>query len=149
KNLSFNPLKDVIPVAMTAQAPQVLAINGQLPVTNLKEFIAYAKANPGKVNFGSSGTGGTPHLGALKFAKLAGLQLTHVPYRGAQLATTDLIAGRIQMLHITPLAVIAPARAGLLRILCIAQPNRSPQLPDIPTSAEAGLPGYETSVWFG
>jgi tripartite-type tricarboxylate transporter receptor subunit TctC len=149
KHLSYDPLKDVIPVAMTAQAPQVLVISAQVPAHNLREFIDYAKANPNKVNFGSSGTGGTPHLGALKFGKLAGLQLTHVPYRGSQLATADLIAGRIQMMHITPLAVVGPARAGQLRILTIAQPQRSPQLPDVPTSAEAGLPGYETSVWFG
>jgi tripartite-type tricarboxylate transporter receptor subunit TctC len=149
KDLSFNPLKDVVPVAQAAEAPQVLVISSKVPATNLREFIDYAKAHPGEINFGSSGTGGTPHLGALRFAKLAGVQITHVPYRGAPLATADLIAGRIQMMHITPLPVVGPAKAGLVRILAIAQPNHSPALPDVPTSAEAGLPGYETSLWFG
>jgi tripartite-type tricarboxylate transporter receptor subunit TctC len=149
KHMAYDPLKDVIPVAIAADAPQVLAVTAKLPVHTLSEFIDYAKAHPGQVNFGSSGTGGTPHLGALRFAKLAGVQITHVPYRGSGLATADLIAGRIQMMHITPLPVIGAARAGLVRILAIARPQRSPQLPDIPTSAEAGLPGYVTSVWFG
>jgi tripartite-type tricarboxylate transporter receptor subunit TctC len=142
-------LKDVIPVALAAEAPQVLAITAKLPANTLREFIAYAKAHPGEINFASSGTGGTPHLGALRFAKLAGVQITHVPYRGAALAMEDLIAGRVQMMHITPLPVIGAAKAGLVKILAIARPTRSPQLPDIPTSAEAGLPGYVTSVWFG
>jgi tripartite-type tricarboxylate transporter receptor subunit TctC len=149
KDLPYNPLKDVVPVALAAEAPQVLVISSNVPVHNLQEFIAYAKAHPGEINYGSSGTGGTPQLGALRFAKLADVKITHVPYRGAPLATADLIAGRIQMLHITPLPVIGPAKAGLVRILAIAQPHRSSALPDVPTSAEAGLPGYETSLWFG
>ncbi len=149
KNLPYDPLKDVIPVALAAEAPQVLAITAKLPMTTLREFIDYCKAHPNEVNFASSGTGGTPHLGALRFAKLAGVKITHVPYRGSALAVEDLIAGRVQMIHITPLPVIGAAKAGLVRILAIAQPTRSPLLPDVPTSAEAGLPGYLTSVWFG
>lgn len=140
KNLPYDPLKDVIPAALAAEAPQVLAVTAKLPVTTLREFIDYCKAHPNEVNFASSGTGGTPHLGALRFAKLAGVKITHVSYRSSGPAVEDLIAGQVQMIHITPLPVVGAAKAGLVRILAIAQPKRLPLLPDVPTSAEAGLP---------
>ena len=150
KHLSFDPLKDLVPVALLADAPQLLVINAQLPAKTLQEFIAYAKANPGRINYGSAGSGSTIQIGALLFARLAGLDLVHVPYRGATPAVTDMVGGRIQMMHLSLQPVISHVQSGALRILVVTLPERwKDYLPQVPTSAEAGLPGYEMALWFG
>jgi tripartite-type tricarboxylate transporter receptor subunit TctC len=150
KNLSFDPLRDLTTVAIVADAPQLLVVNSQLPVTNFQEFIAYAKAHPGKVNYGSAGKGSLTEIGAELLARRAGLQLVHIPYRGAIPAITDMVAGRVQMMHISLNPTIAHIRAGTLRpILVVAKDRWIEHLPDVPTSAEVGLPGYEMGIWFG
>jgi tripartite-type tricarboxylate transporter receptor subunit TctC len=149
QHISYDPLKALVPVALVADTPQVLSIAGQVPAHNVQEFIAYAKANAGKVNYGSSGIGSTTHLGAFLFGSLNGLQLTHVLYRSSTLVTLDMIAGRIQMQHSSPLAVLEQARLGKIRMLVVARSERSTLLPDVPSAPEVGLPGYVTPVWFG
>jgi tripartite-type tricarboxylate transporter receptor subunit TctC len=149
-HLSTNPLKDLAPVALIADAPQLLAVNTDLPARTLQDFIAYVKAHPGKVNYGSAGAGSTMHLGANLFAQLAGVQMVHVPYRGATPAIVDLLSGRIQMMHVSLQPIIAHVKAGKLRILAVTLPERwKAYLPDVPTAAEGGLPGYEMALWFG
>ena len=115
-----------------------------------QEFLAYARANPGKINYGSAGTGSLTQIGAEQLARLAGLQLVHVPYRGAIPAVTDMIAGRVQMMHISLNPTYAHIKAGTLRPLAVTVKDRwTDYLPDVPTTAEAGLPEYEMDIWFG
>jgi tripartite-type tricarboxylate transporter receptor subunit TctC len=147
---SFDPLTDLTPVAMIGHAPQLLVIGSTLPAKTFQEFIAYARARPGKINYGSPGVGSLSHIGAEYLAKLAGLKLVHVPYRGAIPAVADMIAGRIQMMHISLNPIIGQIRAGKLRPLVVAAKERwSDYLPDVPSSAELGMPDYEMDIWFG
>jgi tripartite-type tricarboxylate transporter receptor subunit TctC len=148
-SLPFDPLNDIVPVFNIAGAPQLLVVPGTLPVKDLADFIALARANPGKLNYASAGPGSTTHLAADHFARLAGVQLVHVPYRGAGPALTDLIAGRVQMLSVGLAPVQAHLRSGALRALAAASKTRLAAAPDVPTSAEAGLPGWEMTTWFG
>jgi tripartite-type tricarboxylate transporter receptor subunit TctC len=145
----FDPLNDIVPVFNIAGAPQLLVVPGTLPVRSLAEFIALARANPGKLNYASAGPGSTTHLAADHFARLAGVQLVHVPYRGAGPALTDLLAGRVQMLSVGLSPVQAHLRSGALRALTAASKTRLAAAPEVPTSAEAGLPGWEMTTWFG
>jgi tripartite-type tricarboxylate transporter receptor subunit TctC len=147
--LPFDPLNDIVPVFNIAGAPQLLVVPGTLPVANLAEFIALARANPGKLNYASAGPGSTTHLAADHFARLAGVELVHVPYRGAGPALTDLLAGRVQMLSVGLSPVQAHLKSGALRALAAASKTRLAAAPDVPTSAEAGLPGWEMTTWFG
>ena len=147
--LPFDPLNDIVPVFNIAGAPQLLVVPGSLPVANLAQFIALARANPGKLNYASAGPGSTTHLAADHFARLAGVELVHVPYRGAGPALTDLLAGRVQMLSVGLSPVQAHLKSGALRALAAASKTRLAAAPDVPTSAEAGLPGWEMSTWFG
>jgi tripartite-type tricarboxylate transporter receptor subunit TctC len=150
KGLSFDPLRDLVPVAMVAEAPQLLAVSAHVPANTFQEFLAHARANPGKINYGSAGIGSITQIGAELLARLAGLQLVHVPYRGALPAITDMITGRVQMMHISLNPTIAHIRAGTLRPLVVTAKDRwTDYLPDVPTSAEAGLPDYEMDIWFG
>jgi len=148
-SLPFDPLNDIVPVFNVAGAPQLLIVPASLPVKDLAEFIALARANPGKLNYASAGPGSTTHLAADHFARLAGVQLVHVPYRGVGPALTDLIAGRVQMLSVGLSPVQAYLRSGTLRALAAASKVRLAAAPDVPTSAEAGLPGWEMTTWFG
>lgn len=148
-SLPFDPLNDIVPVFNVAGAPQLLVVPASLPVKDLAEFIALARANPGKLNYASAGPGSTTHLAADHFARLAGVQLVHVPYRGAGPALTDLIAGRVQMLSVGLSPVQAYLRSGTLRALAAASKVRLAAAPDVPTAAEAGLPGWEMTTWFG
>src|SRR5215467_9410093 len=148
-SLPFDPLSDIVPVFNIAGAPQLLIVPGALPVRDLAEFIALARANPGKLNYASAGPGSTTHLAADHFARLAGVQLVHVPYKGAGPALADLIAGRVQMLSVGLSPVQAYLRSGSLRALAAASKTRLAAAPDVPTSAEAGLPGWEMTTWFG
>ncbi len=147
KDLNWKPA-DFTGVAMGAVAPHVIVIAKKVPATTLKEFITYAKANPGKLNFASVGQGSVPHLGGVLLNKAAGIDLVHVPYKGAGPATADLVAGQVELLIVTPPSVSAHIRSGAVKALALASAERHPAFPDIPTTAEAGLPGFILDGWF-
>jgi tripartite-type tricarboxylate transporter receptor subunit TctC len=147
--LPFDPIKDFMPVSLVATGSFVVAVNKALPVKSIPELIAYAKANPGKLNFGSSGKGGAPHLATELFASMAGVKMVHVPYRGLGPAVADLIAGQIQVLFADVPLVVEQAKAGNLKALAITGTTRSSVMPDLPTVAEAGVPGYSAGTWYG
>ncbi|HEX4798038.1 MAG TPA: tripartite tricarboxylate transporter substrate binding protein [Burkholderiales bacterium] len=148
-SLPFDPLGDIVPVFNVAGAPQLLVVPGSLPVRDLREFIALARANPGKMNYASAGPGSTTHLAADHFARLAGVQMVHVPYKGTGPALVDLVSGRVQMLSVGYGPVQAHLKSGALKALAAASKTRLAAAPEVPTSAEAGLPGYEMTTWFG
>ena len=149
KQMPFDALKDLIPVAAIGEAPQMIALSTEVPARTFKEFQALAKAKPGTYSYGSAGVGSLPHLSAAEFARLAGIELIHVPYRGNAPAMTDLIAGRIQVASSSIGTFRSAIDAGKIRLLLAATKQRLPYLPDVPSSAEAGLPGYLMSVWIG
>ena len=149
QKLPYDPAKDFAPVIHVATVPNVLLVNNAVPATSLKELIAYAKANPGKVTFASQGNGSTGHMIGEQFKAMAGIDITHVPYRGAAPASQDLLAGHVNMLFdIVPLA-LSNLQSGKVRALAVCAASRLKVLPDIPTIAEAGLPGMEAGAWFG
>jgi len=149
KQMPFDVLKDLLPVAAIGEAPQMIAINAGVPAKTLKEFIALAKAKPGSMSYGSAGYGSLPHLSAAEFVRQAGIEMVHVPYRGNAPATADLLAGRIQLLSSSIGGLRAGLDAGKTRLLLVAARNRLPYIADVPTSAEAGLPDYLMTVWLG
>jgi tripartite-type tricarboxylate transporter receptor subunit TctC len=146
-NLNFNFIRDIAPVAGIVRIPAVMVVNPSVPANTLPEFIAYAKANPGKVNFASAGIGSPPHLAGEQFNMSAGVKMVHVPYRGGPPALTDLLRGQVQVMF-TSLPTIEYIRAGKLRPLAVAGATRSAALPDVPTVGDF-LPGYEASTWNG
>jgi tripartite-type tricarboxylate transporter receptor subunit TctC len=148
KNMTYDPGKDLVPVVGVAAGPQVIAVSTALPVKDLKELIAYAKANPKKVNFGSAGVGTQTHLAGENFAHAAGIDVTHVPYKGEALALTDLIGGQIQMLTPNLGGAVAQVQQGKVRALAVTSRERNAQIPDVPSASEV-LPGFENSGWFG
>ncbi len=141
--------KSFAPVALVAVSPQILAVTPSLPATSLAELIAYAKQHPGKVNFGSAGVGSQPHVLGELLKLVAGIKLTHIPYRGSAPAITDLLGGQIQMMFDTPVVLLSHIQAGRLRALAITSSARSAQLPDVPTMIESGLPRLQASLWSG
>jgi tripartite-type tricarboxylate transporter receptor subunit TctC len=147
KDISWDPVKDFAPVAMLVVAPHVVAINPSLPYQNLKELFDYARANPGKLNYATSGNGSVPHVGMELVKQTLKLDITHVPYKGAGPGVQDVIAGNVQMTVATPPSVVSFVKAGRLRALAIAAKNRLPVLPEVPTTAEAGFPGVEMEAW--
>lgn len=149
KKLPYDPVKDFRILALLTDLPVVMEVHPSVPAKTVAEFVAYAKANPGKVNFGSAGTGGTIHLAGEMFKQIAGVDMVHVPYRGAGPALTDLLAGNIQVMFDTLSTALPPVKGGLLRPLGVSSEKRSPDLPDVPTIAESGYPDYRVSVWFG
>jgi tripartite-type tricarboxylate transporter receptor subunit TctC len=147
--LDYDIEKDFIPIAMIAMPPQVIVVNpGKVQAKTLAEFIAYAKANPAKVNYASAGIGTTHQLAGELFKILTGTNLNHVPYRGAGPAMQDLVAGHVDMMFDGLGSSANQIQSGTLRALAVAAPARSPAVPDVPTSAEAGLKGYEVSTWY-
>jgi tripartite-type tricarboxylate transporter receptor subunit TctC len=149
-SIQYDPVKDFAPVALTATVPLVLAINPGLPAKNLQEFVAYAKANPGKLNYASSGTGTITHLSGALFASQMGLQMQHIPYKGSAPALIDVVGGQTQMMVDTVSTVLPYARDNRLRPLAVAMPRRLAVLPEVPTLEEAAnLPGFEMSAWQG
>ena len=149
KKLPYNTEKDLTPVTAVASAPLMLVTHPSLPVKSVREFIAYAKANPGKLNFGSGGPGTTPHLAGEMLKTMAGIQVIHVPYKGGAPALADLVGGQIQFMCENIPGTLPFVKAGRLRALAITDTKRSPLLPEMPTLDESGLKGYEIVGWNG
>ena len=149
KKLSYDPVKDFRMLALVTDLPVVMEVHPSVPAKTVAEFVANAKQNPGKLNFGSAGTGGTIHLAGEMFKQMAGIEMTHVPYKGAGPALTDLLSGNIQVMFDSMGTALPPVKAGLLRPLGVSSTQRSPDLPDVPTIAESGYPDYAVSVWYG
>jgi tripartite-type tricarboxylate transporter receptor subunit TctC len=147
-NLGFDFLRDIAPVAGIGRTPLVMAVNPALPAKTVAEFIAYAKANPGKVNMGSAGTGGIGHLAGEEFKMMAGVDMTHVPYRGNGPALTGLLGGEVQVLFPSLASGLEFVSTGKLRALAVASAQRAEKLPALPTVAES-VPGFEASTWYG
>ncbi len=147
KDLNWKP-DDFVGVAMGAVAPHVIVIAKKVPAEDLKSFVAYAKANKGKLNYASVGAGSVPHLGGVLLNKAAGIDLTHIPYKGAGPATQDLVAGQVELMIVTPPSVSGHIRSGNVKALALASDTRHPAFPEIPTAAEAGLPGFVLDGWF-
>lgn len=146
--LSFNFIRDIAPVAGIARVPNVMIVPADFPAKTVAEFIAYAKANPGKVNMASSGNGTSIHLSGELFKAMTGVEMQHVPYRGSAPAITDMIGGRVQVMFDNMPSAIQHIRAGTLRALAVTTEKRSPELPDVPTVGDT-VKGYEASAWFG
>ena len=147
--LGYDPLKDFAPVALVAVQPNVLVVHPSVPVHSVTELIAYAKQHPGKLNYASTGVGVAAHLSGELFKAMAGVDLVHVPYKGAQPALTDVLAGQCQVMFATSTSVLPFIKAGRLRALAVTTARRSASLPDLPTVAEAGVPGFESITWHG
>lgn len=147
--MPYDPLVDLAPITRPALAPNILVVNPALPVRTIKDLIELARAKPGQLNFGSSGQGGSPHLAGEMFNLMAGVDMRHVPYKGAAAGLTDLIAGQIQLSFASMPSVIAHVRSNRLRGVAVTTLTRSPLAPELPTVAESGLPGFETSAWQG
>ena len=148
KNLKFNILTDIAPVAGIMRVPNVMEVNPNFPAKTVPEFIAYAKANPGKVNMGSSGVGTSVHMSGELFMSMTGIKMAHVPYRGSSPALTDLMAGTVDVMFDNVPSSIGHIQGGKIRPLAVTTDARSKALPDVPTVAET-VPGYEASAWFG
>jgi tripartite-type tricarboxylate transporter receptor subunit TctC len=145
----FQPLKDLIAVSKVSSSPLILAVNPALPAASVRELIAHAKRNPGKLNFATSGNGSAPHLAAVLFVRLAGVDMVHVPYKGGAPAVQSVLAGDTQLSFATPPSVLPLVQAGRLRALATTSRNATPLIPGVPGMAEAGLPDYEIGFWYG
>ena len=148
KNLSFNLIRDIAPVAGLIRVPNVMEVTQSFPAKTVAEFIAYCKANPGKINMASSGSGTSVHLSGMLFQSMTGCSMLHVPYKGSGPAFVDLIPGQVHVMFDNLPASIGHIKGGKLRALAVTSTERSPELPDIPTVAET-VPGYEATAWFG
>ena len=147
--LPYNAAKDFIPVGLYATIPNLIAVYPGTPIKSLKELIDYARANPGKLNYASAGTGSGPHLGGELFKSMTNTQITHVPYKGAAPAVVDVIAGQVEVSFVNITPQVQHVKAGKLRALAIAGERRSALLPDVPTATEAGVAGYIAESWNG
>jgi tripartite-type tricarboxylate transporter receptor subunit TctC len=148
-NMPYDPVKDFAPVAMVARMPNLLVLHPSVPAANVAELIALAKARPGTLAFASAGNGTTQHLAGELFKKMADVDMIHVPYKGNAPAVTDLVGGQVQVMFDNIPVSLQQVRAGKLRALAVTGPARSPVLPQLPTVAEAALPGYNITSWFG
>jgi tripartite-type tricarboxylate transporter receptor subunit TctC len=146
--LPYNTLTDLVPIVQIADVPNVLVVHPSVPAQNMDELVAYAKANPGKLNYGSTGIGTSSHLSSFMLAKRVGFDATHIPYKGAD-ALKDLLAGRIQFMFATIPSVMQHITAGKLRPVAVSSLKRSRALPDVPTVVEKGFPNFEAGSWFG
>jgi tripartite-type tricarboxylate transporter receptor subunit TctC len=148
KQAGWDPIKDFAPVAMMTRAPQVVAARPGLPANNLKELVAYAKANPGRLNYASSGNGSIQHIAGELFKQLTGTFITHIPYKGSGPAVQDLMGGQVDLFITTPAGVVSQIQAGRLKGLAVTSRQRLSSLPQVPTAAESGIKGYELDSWF-
>jgi tripartite-type tricarboxylate transporter receptor subunit TctC len=146
--LNINPLSDLVPVVQIADVPNVLVVHPSVPANSVEELLAHAKANPGKLNYGSTGIGTSSHLSGFMLSQRANIETTHIPYKGAE-ALKDLLAGRVQFMFATSPSVIQHIHAGKLRALAVTSVKPSRSLPNVPTVAEKGFPGFEAGSWFG
>ncbi len=148
-NLGYDPGKSFALISLVTTAPFLVVVHSEVPAHSLQQLIALARSKPGDLNYGSAGNGHPLHIAGEMFKMIAGVDLVHVPYKGAAPALLDLLAGRIQVMFDQPASFASYMQSGKLRALAVACPRRIPQLPNVPTTAEAGLPGYEVSIWFG
>ena len=148
-SIPYDPVRDFTPVTQVASTPNVLVVNPAVPAHDVKGFIAHAKANPGRLNFGSGSTGSAGHLAGELFNAQAGVKMTHVPYKGAAPAMQDLLGGRIELMFDNLASALAQVKAGKVRALAVTTAQRSKLAPDLPTIAESGLPDFDISTWFG
>ena len=149
KKLPYDVERDLAPITLIGVVPQVLVVHPSLPARTVKEFVALAKARPGEINYGSGGVGSTGHLAGELLQTSAGIRLTHVPYKGAGPAAVDVIAGQIQMLFTSAVNALQHGRTGRLRLVAVTTTKRAAAMPDVPTIAESGVPGYELKTWYG
>src|SRR5919204_1020798 len=147
--LPYDPVRDFAPITLVASAPSVLVVNPAVPARSVAEFTAYARANPGKLNYASNGQGSAAQLAAAMYESMAGVKMVHVPYKGIAPAMTDLMSGEVQLMFGTIVALVPHIQAGKLRALAVTSRKRSPLLPDVPTLAESGLPDYQAGSWYG
>jgi len=148
KKLPFDPVADFSPITLIATQPSVLVVHPSVPVKSVKELIALVRAKPGALNYASSGNGTPPHLSAAMFTNMTNTQLTHVPYKGAAPALTDLLGGQVQLMFATIISVGPHLPSGRVRPIAVTSAKRSPTLPELPTVAESGVPGFEATAWF-
>jgi tripartite-type tricarboxylate transporter receptor subunit TctC len=149
KKLPYDGVKGFTPITVLVRFPWVIALHAAVPASTFQELVAFARANPGKLSYGSFGLGSSAHISVDYLKNLLDIDIVHVPYKGAAPAVTDLLSGRIQMMMVTPLLVEPHARSGKLKLVAAATAQRIPQLPGLPTVAESGAPGYEAGTWFG
>ncbi|HUP10140.1 MAG TPA: tripartite tricarboxylate transporter substrate binding protein [Caldimonas sp.] len=148
RNLPFDAQKDFVPIGLVADVPNILVVNNDIPAKDLADFVGYAKAHPGQLNFGSTGIGSSMHLAGELFMRETGAQMIHVPYNAPGTATTDLISGRIQLMFQLIPGIIGQVKSGKVHAIAVMAPQRSPALPDVPTTAELGQPQLLSSTWF-
>ena len=148
-NLKFDLTRDFVPVGLAATLPLILVVRPTLPAASVRELVAYAKANPGKLNYASAGSGTGGHLSAELFKRMAGLEMTHVPYKGSTPGVTDRVGGRVDLFFDGRPSARPHVKAGRLRVLAIGTAKRSATIPDVPTVAEAGIPGFDVNLWIG
>jgi tripartite-type tricarboxylate transporter receptor subunit TctC len=146
-SLQYDPLKDFAQISLVASGPYALVVNKDLPVSSVRELIALAKSQPGKIDFASSGNGSAQHLVSALFNAMAGIELNHVPYKGSGPAMQDLVSGQVKVSFAGIPNVLSHVKAGRLKLLAVSTAKRWPELPDVPTAAEAGVPGYEATLW--
>lgn len=149
RKLPYDSIKDFTPITLVGSSPLILAVHPSLPVKSVKELAALAKARPGQLTYGSAGIGSSGHLGGALFEVLTGAKMVHVPYKGMSLAITDVISGQVSLVFGTSASVMQHARSGRMRALATTGAQRATALPDLPTVAEAGVPGYEAGLWYG
>jgi len=147
--LPWDPVRDFSPIALLTISTNVIAVHPSVPVNNLKEFIAYAKANPGKLNYASQGNGSVSHIGTEMFKQSTGIEMTHVPYKGSGPAIQDVLAGQVQVFISTPPSLMQHVQSGKLKGLAVTGKSRHPGMPNVPTTAEAGLPSFQLESWVG
>ena len=149
KKAPYDPIKDFAPVSLIASAPMLVVVHPSLPVTSVRQLIAFAKAKPGQLNYASNGVGSSTHLATEMFKMMTKTNLVHVPYKGLGAATTDLLSGQVQLMFSSAVAMMPHTRSGRLRAIAMTGQKRSAAIPEIPTVAEAGVPDYESESWYG
>jgi len=148
-HLSYDPIKDFAPITLVASAPLILVVHPSVPAHDVRELVALAKAKPGSLNYASNGNGSSSHLAAVMFSSMTGVDMVHVPYKGLSPALTDLLSGQVQLMFSSVVAILPHVKAGKLRALAVSGKDRLSLMPELPTIAESGVPGYQSSSWYG